>query len=98
MSDFYPDGYNNMPSESGKYGPYGGRYVPETLMPALDDVIEAYEEFRDDATFRAEFEHLLKTYIGRPSPVTHAKRLSAHLGGAQTVSYTHLTLPTICSV
>lgn len=83
MSDFYPDGYNNMPSESGKYGPYGGRYVPETLMPALDDVIEAYEEFRDDATFRAEFEHLLKTYIGRPSPVTHAKRLSAHLGGAQ---------------
>ncbi|MBU6360697.1 MAG: tryptophan synthase subunit beta [Chloroflexi bacterium] len=72
-----------MPSESGKYGPYGGRYVPETLMPALDDVIEAYEEFRDDATFRAEFEHLLKTYIGRPSPVTHAKRLSAHLGGAQ---------------
>ena len=54
MSDFYPDGYNNMPSESGKYGPYGGRYVPETLMPALDDVIEAYEEFRDDATFRGD--------------------------------------------
>lgn len=72
-----------MPDTNGKYGPYGGRYVPETLMPALDDVIEAYEEFRDDANFRAEFEHLLKTYIGRPSPVTHAKRLSEHLGGAQ---------------
>lgn len=83
MSDFYPDGYHNMPDTNGKYGPYGGRYVPETLMPALDDVIEAYEEFRDDANFRAEFEHLLKTYIGRPSPVTHAKRLSEHLGGAQ---------------
>ncbi|MCW1968966.1 MAG: pyridoxal-phosphate dependent enzyme, partial [Anaerolineae bacterium] len=83
MSDFYPDGYHNMPDTNGKYGPYGGRYVPETLMPALDDVIEAYEEFRDDANFRAEFEHLLKTYIGRPSPVTYAKRLSEHLGGAQ---------------
>jgi tryptophan synthase beta chain len=52
-------------------------------MPALDDLIEAYEEFRDDAAFRAEYEHLLKTYVGRPSPLTYAKRLSAHLGGAQ---------------
>jgi len=72
-----------MPDASGKFGPYGGRFVPETLMPVLDDVIEAYEEFRDDPAFRAEYEHLLKTYVGRPSPLTHAQRLSAHLGGAQ---------------
>jgi tryptophan synthase beta chain len=77
------DVFDSMPDASGKFGPYGGRFVPETLMPALDDVISAYEEFRDDAAFRAEYEHLLKTYVGRPSPLTHAKRLSAHLGGAQ---------------
>jgi tryptophan synthase beta chain len=52
-------------------------------MPALDDVIEAYEEFRDNAAFRAEYQHLLRTYVGRPSPLTHARRLSQHLGGAQ---------------
>jgi tryptophan synthase beta chain len=57
--------------------------VPETLMPVLDEVIEAYEELRKDPSFRAEYEHLLKTYVGRPSPLSHAQRLSAHLGGAQ---------------
>jgi tryptophan synthase beta chain len=74
---------DTLPDTRGKFGPYGGRFVPETLMPALDDVISAYEEFRDDAAFRAEYEHLLKTYVGRPSPLTHAKRLTEHLGGAQ---------------
>ncbi len=78
-----PDVYDTLPDATGKFGPYGGRFVPETLMPALDDVISAYDEFRDDAAFRAEYEHLLKTYVGRPSPLTHAQRLSAHLGGAQ---------------
>jgi tryptophan synthase beta chain len=72
-----------LPDADGKFGPYGGRFVPETLMPALDDVIEAYEEFRDNAAFRAEYQHLLRTYVGRPSPLTHARRLSEHLGGAQ---------------
>jgi tryptophan synthase beta chain len=74
---------DTLPDANGKFGPYGGRFVPETLMPALDDVTSAYEEFRDDAAFRAEYEHLLKTYVGRPSPLTHAKRLTEHLGGAQ---------------
>ncbi|MCS7057201.1 MAG: tryptophan synthase subunit beta [Thermoflexales bacterium] len=73
----------SLPDAHGKFGPYGGRFVPETLMPVLDDVIEAYEELRDDPGFRAEYEHLLKTYVGRPSPLTHARRLSAQLGGAQ---------------
>ncbi|MCL5998226.1 MAG: tryptophan synthase subunit beta [Chloroflexi bacterium] len=72
-----------LPDSHGKFGDYGGRYVPETLMPALDDLIEAYEELRDDPTFRAEFNHLLATYVGRPTPLTYARRLSEHLGGAQ---------------
>ncbi|MCS6772675.1 MAG: tryptophan synthase subunit beta [Anaerolineae bacterium] len=72
-----------LPDARGKFGSYGGRFVPETLMPVLDELVEAYEEFRDDPSFRAEYEHLLRTYVGRPSPLTHAARLSAHLGGAQ---------------
>jgi tryptophan synthase beta chain len=72
-----------LPDIDGKFGAYGGRFVPETLMPALDDLIEAYEEMRDDLAFRAEFEHLLATYVGRPTPLSYARRLSEHLGGAQ---------------
>ncbi|MCL4507057.1 MAG: tryptophan synthase subunit beta [Chloroflexi bacterium] len=78
-----PEPQISVPDASGKFGIYGGRYVPETLMPALDDLIDAYEELRDDRTFRAEFDHLLATYVGRPTPISHAKRLSEHLGGAQ---------------
>jgi tryptophan synthase beta chain len=72
-----------LPDAHGKFGPYGGRYVPETLMPAFEDLDEAYAEFRHDAAFRTEYEYLLKTYVGRPSPLTYARRLSEHLGGAQ---------------
>jgi tryptophan synthase beta chain len=72
-----------VPDEAGRFGEFGGRYVPATLMPVLDEVIEAYEELKDDATFNAELNNLLATYIGRPSPLSHAARLSAHLGGAQ---------------
>ena len=73
----------NLPDERGKFGPYGGQFVPETLMPALEELIQAYDEARNDSAFIQEFEHLLKTYVGRPSPLTHAKRLSQKLGGAQ---------------
>jgi tryptophan synthase beta chain len=72
-----------VPDDRGKFGPYGGQFVPETLMPALEELIVAYEEARNDADFMAEFTHLLRTYVGRPSPLTHAKRLSEQLGGAQ---------------
>ncbi len=72
-----------VPDERGKFGPYGGQFVPETLMPALDELIRVYDEVRQDEAFLAEFNHLLKSYVGRPSPLTHAKRLSASLGGAQ---------------
>ena len=72
-----------IPDKRGKFGPYGGQFVPETLMPALADLTQAYDEARSDPTFIANFEHLLKTYVGRPSPLTHARRLSEKLGGAQ---------------
>jgi tryptophan synthase beta chain len=78
-----PVAESQLPDSQGKFGQYGGRYVPETLMPALDDLIEAYEELRDDPSFRAEFDHLMATYVGRPTPLTYARRLSEHLGGAQ---------------
>jgi tryptophan synthase beta chain len=72
-----------LPDKHGKFGPYGGQFVPETLMPALEELIRAYDEARHDADFMANFEHLLQTYVGRPSPLTHAQRLSQKLGGAQ---------------
>ena len=71
------------PDEHGRFGPYGGRFVPETLMPALEELEEAYLQARNDASFRAEFDRLLRTYVGRPTPISHARRLSEHFGGAQ---------------
>lgn len=73
----------NVPDEKGKFGPYGGQFVPETLMPALEELIRAYDDARADPAFIREFEHLLQSYVGRPSPITHAKQLSQKLGGAQ---------------
>ncbi len=71
------------PDERGRFGPYGGRFVPETLMPALEELEQAYLQAIGDASFRAEFDRLLRTYVGRPTPITHARRLSERLGGAQ---------------
>jgi tryptophan synthase beta chain len=67
----------------GKFGPYGGQFVPEVLMPALLELETAYAEAQADPAFRAELEHLLKTYVGRPTPLTFAARLTKHLGGAK---------------
>jgi tryptophan synthase beta chain len=72
-----------VPDERGKFGPYGGRFVPETLMPVLEELATAYQEISQDSSFIEEFEHLLRTYVGRPSPLTYASRLSRKLGGAQ---------------
>jgi tryptophan synthase beta chain len=74
---------SELPDEHGKFGPYGGRFVPETLMPVLHELTAAYETARDDPGFKAEFEELLRSYVGRPSPLSYAKRLSEKLGGAQ---------------
>jgi tryptophan synthase beta chain len=70
------------PDPRGRYGPYGGRYVPETLIPALDTLTAAYEEARGDAAFMAEFEAELREFVGRPSRLTFAANLTARLGGA----------------
>lgn len=66
-----------------KFGPYGGQFVPEVLMPALKELEEAYIACSHDPVFQSELDNLLKTYVGRPTPLSHAARLSAELGGAQ---------------
>lgn len=73
----------DLPDEKGHFGPYGGVFVAETLISALDDLRAQYEHYRNDADFQAEFAYELKHYVGRPSPIYHAKRWSEHLGGAQ---------------
>lgn len=71
------------PTPRGYFGKYGGRFVPETLIPALDELTAAYYALRDDPEFRAELADLARTYVGRPTPLSYARRLSEHLGGAQ---------------
>ena len=73
----------DLPDARGHFGPYGGVFVAETLSHALDELRDAYERCRRDPAFMAEFHDELKHYVGRPSPVYHAKRWSAMLGGAQ---------------
>ncbi len=72
-----------LPDARGHFGPYGGVFVAETLMHALEELRAAYERSRADAEFQAELRYDLKHYVGRPSPVYHAKRLSQKYGGAQ---------------
>ncbi|MBB5018797.1 tryptophan synthase beta chain [Chitinivorax tropicus] len=72
-----------LPDARGHFGQYGGIYVAETLMTALDELRREYERYRDDPDFQAEFRYELKHYVGRPSPIYHAKRWSESLGGAQ---------------
>jgi tryptophan synthase beta chain len=73
----------DLPDAQGHFGPYGGVFVAETLMQALDQLRMQYDLMRRDPEFVAEFESELKHYVGRPSPVYHARRLSQHCGGAQ---------------
>src|SRR5450756_2369546 len=74
---------HDLPDSHGHFGPYGGIFVAETLIQALDELRIAYEKYRIDPEFIAEFRYDLKHYVGRPSPVYHAKRWSTMLGGAQ---------------
>jgi tryptophan synthase beta chain len=73
----------DLPDERGHFGPYGGVFVAETLIAALDELRTQYERYRADPEFVAEFERELHHYVGRPSPVYHAERWSRELGGAQ---------------
>jgi len=72
-----------LPDSRGYFGDYGGRFVPETLVPALDELAAAYEEAKADPAFWAEFESLSRTYSGRPTPLYAAERLTEHCGGAR---------------
>ncbi|WP_420225874.1 tryptophan synthase subunit beta [Pigmentiphaga litoralis] len=72
-----------FPDARGHFGPYGGVFVAETLMHALDELRDAYAKYQDDPEFVAEYHYELKHFVGRPSPIYHAKRWSDELGGAQ---------------
>ncbi len=73
----------DLPDSEGHFGPYGGTFVAETLMHALEQLRQAYEQCRNDPQFQQELQDELKHYVGRPSPIYHARRWSQELGGAQ---------------
>src|SRR5712691_4473879 len=73
----------SVPDAHGRFGPYGGRYVPETLMFALRQLTEQYEQARQAPEFRKEFEYYLRHYVGRPSPLYFAERFTQGAGGAR---------------
>jgi tryptophan synthase beta chain len=72
-----------LPDKKGHFGQYGGRYVPETLMPALLELEQAYEHYRRDREFRQEYEYYLRQYVGRPNPLYFAEKLTEKFGGAR---------------
>ena len=75
--------YKSYPNEKGYFGQFGGRYVSETLMPLILEVEKEYEKIKNDKNFFNEFNHYLKTYVGRPSPLFFAERITEDLGGAK---------------
>ena len=81
-SGFY-DSHNSLPNSKGRFGPYGGKFVPETLMAALDELEVAFDEAKQDDSFWKEFEDLLANYVGRPTALYYAKNLTEKLGGSQ---------------
>ena len=72
-----------QPDAKGFYGKFGGQFVPETLMTAVIELDKAYREAKEDSSFQAELDDLLKNYVGRETPLYHAKRLTDYIGGAQ---------------
>ncbi len=74
---------DNLPDERGRFGAYGGRFVPETLMAAVLELTEAYQKLREDTAFQAELAQVLHSYVGRPTPLYEAERLSREIGGAR---------------
>lgn len=72
-----------LPDDRGYYGGFGGTFVPETIMPALEELIDAYRRFRDDSDFKQELQYYLQHYVGRPSPLYFARGLTEYLGGAR---------------
>ena len=83
MNPNLPNSYRSGPDERGHFGIFGGRFVAETLMPLILDLEKAYAEAKVDPAFHAEMTGYLKNYVGRPSPLYFAERLTDHLGGAK---------------
>ncbi len=73
----------NLPDTEGRFGEFGGSYIPPQLQTVMDEITHAYEEIVQDPAFLQELSYLQRHYVGRPSPVYHAKRLSKEVGGAQ---------------
>ena len=78
-----PNAASNLPDDLGHFGDYGGRFVPETLIPALDQLSEEYERAKGDPAFQEELDYFLREYIGRPTPLYFAERITSELGGAK---------------
>ncbi len=72
-----------LPDDRGHFGIYGGRYIPETLIPAAEELTKKYLEFRNDASFQKELDYFLRYFVGRPTPLMFAERLTNHCGGAK---------------
>jgi len=83
MNEATPNSYRTGPDETGHFGIFGGRFVAETLMPLILDLEKAYHHAKTDPSFKAELDGLLKHYVGRPSPLYLAERMTEHLGGAK---------------
>src|SRR3989338_8853317 len=75
--------FQKQPDKQGHFGIYGGRYISETLMPAVLELEKAYHEFRNERDFKRELEYYLKEYVGRPTPLYFAERLTKKIGGAK---------------
>ena len=73
-----PNSTAQVPDTLGRFGRFGGKYVPETLMPALTELETAYQQYRNDPGFQAELQQLLRDYVGRATPLYFAERLTAH--------------------
>ncbi|ABE37437.1 tryptophan synthase, beta chain [Rhodopseudomonas palustris BisB5] len=83
MNQILPNSFRSGPDERGHFGIFGGRFVAETLMPLILELEKAYAEAKDDPAFRTEMDGYLKHYVGRPSPLYFAERLTEHFGGAK---------------
>ena len=73
--------FKQLPNEKGYFGSFGGRYVSETLMPLILEVEKEYDKIKSDNGFKKELDHYMKTYVGRPSPLFFAQRITENLGG-----------------
>ena len=85
-SEITPELFSTVPDASGRFGRFGGKFVAETLMSALADLEQLYADLKDDANFQREFDLDLAHYVGRPSPLYEAARLSDDIGGGRIFS------------